>query len=112
MYGGFFIHMISLILFAWDPIKVNFYEFVLITIASIFINMALFLATLAFKTAQKHYSSVFCLVYLQIVWSILIGFIVFNEYLNFYAVIGALFIILSGLFSIPAQYKQINEKIS
>ena len=109
MYGGFFIHMISLILFAWDPIKVNFYEFVLITIASIFINMAIFLMTLAFKTAQKHYSSVFCLVYLQIVWSILIGFIVFNEYLNFYAVIGALFIILSGLFSIPAQYKQINE---
>ena len=112
MYGGFFIHMISLILFAWDPIKVNFYEFVLITIASIFINIAIFLMTLAFKTAQKHYSSVFCLVYLQIVWSILIGFIVFNEYLNFYAVIGALFIILSGLFSIPAQYKQINEKIS
>ena len=112
MYGGFFILMISLILFAWDPIKVNFYEFVLITIASIFINMAIFLMTLAFKTAQKHYSSVFCLVYLQMVWSILIGFIVFNEYLNFYAVIGALFIILSGLFSIPAQYKQINEKIS
>jgi len=112
MYGGFFIHIISLILFAWDPIKVNFYEFVLITIASIFINIAIFLMTLAFKTAQKHYSSVFCLVYLQIVWSILIGFIVFNEYLNFYAVIGALFIILSGLFSIPAQYKQINEKIS
>ena len=109
MYGGFFIHMISLILFAWDPIKVNFYEFVLITIASIFINIAIFLMTLAFKTAQKHYSSVFCLVYLQIVWSILIGFIVFNEYLNFYAVIGALFIILSGLFSIPAQYKQIDE---
>ena len=112
MYGGFFIHMISLILFSWDPIKVSFYEFVLITIASILINIAIYLMTLAFKTAQKHYSSVFCLVYLQIVWSILIGFIVFNEYLNFYAVIGALFIILSGLFSIPAQYKQINEKIS
>ena len=109
MYGGFFIHMISLILFAWDPIKVNFYEFVLITIASIFINIAIFLMTFAFKTAQKHYSSVFCLVYLQMVWSILIGFIVFNEYLNFYAVIGALFIILSGLFSIPAQYKQIFD---
>ena len=109
MYGGFFIHIISLILFSWDPIKVNFNEFALIIIASIFINIAIFLMTLAFKTAQKHYSSVFCLVYLQIVWSILIGFIVFNEYLNFYAVIGALFIILSGLFSIPAQYKQINE---
>jgi len=109
MYGGFFIHIISLILFIWDPIKVNFYEFILITIASIFINMALFLATLAFKTAQKHYSSVFCLVYLQIVWSVLIGLFIFNEYLNLFAIIGALLIVMSGIFSIPAQFKQIDE---
>ena len=109
MYGGFIIHIISLILFIWDPIKVNFYEFVLITIASIFINMAIFLATLAFKTAQKNYSSVFCLVYLQIVWSVLIGLFIFNEYLNLFAIIGALLIVMSGVFSIPAQYKQINE---
>jgi len=109
MYGGFFIHIISLILFVWDPIKVNFYEFILITIASILINMALFLATLAFKTAQKHYSSVFCLVYLQIVWSVLIGLFIFNEYLNLFAIIGALLIVMSGIFSIPAQFKQIDE---
>ena len=109
MYGGFFIHIISLILFAWDPIKVNFYEFVLITIASIFINIAIFLMTLAFKTAQKHYSSVFCLVYLQIVWSVLIGLFIFNEYLNLFAIIGALMIVMSGIFSIPGQYKQIDE---
>ena len=109
MYGGFIIHIISLIFFIWDPIKVNFYEFILITIASIFINMALFLATLAFKTAQKHYSSVFCLVYLQIVWSVLIGLFIFNEYLNLFAIIGALLIVMSGIFSIPAQFKQIDE---
>ena len=108
MYGGFFIHMISLILFAWDPIKVNFYEFFLITIASILINIALLLMTLAFKTAQKHYSSVFCLVYLQIIWSVLVGLFIFNEYLNFIAIIGAILIVLSGIFSIPAQYKQIK----
>ena len=109
MYGGFFIHIISLILFAWDPIKVNFYEFVLITIASIFINIAILLMTLAFKTAQKHYSSVFCLVYLQIIWSVLVGLLIFNEYLNFIAFIGAILIVLSGILSIPAQYKQIKE---
>ena len=109
MYGGFIIHIISLILFIWDPIKVNFYEFILITIASIFINIALFLVTLAFKTAQKHYSSVFCLVYLQIVWSVLIGLFIFNEYLNLFAIIGALMIVMSGIFSIPAQFKQIDE---
>ena len=109
MYGGLIIHIISLILFIWDPIKVNFYEFILITIASIFINMGIFLATLAFKTAQKHYSSVFCLVYLQIVWSVLVGLLIFNEYLNFIAFIGAILIVLSGILSIPAQYKQIKE---
>ena len=71
--------------------------------------MAIFLATLAFKTAQKHYSSVFCLVYLQIIWSVLIGLFIFNEYLNLFAFIGALLIVMSGIFSIPAQYKQIDE---
>ena len=71
--------------------------------------MAIFLATLAFKTAQKHYSSVFCLIYLQIIWSVLIGLFIFNEYLNLFAIIGALLIVMSGVFSIPAQYKQINE---
>ena len=109
MYGGFFIHIISLILFVWDPIKVNFYVFILITIASILINIALLLVTLAFKTAQNHYSSVFCLVYLQIVWSVLIGLFIFNEYLNLFAISGALLIVMSGIFSIPAQYKQIDE---
>ncbi len=109
MYGGFFIHIISLILFIWDPIKVNFYVFILITIASILINIALLLVTLAFKTAQNHYSSVFCLVYLQIVWSVLIGLFIFNEYLNLFAISGALLIVMSGIFSIPAQYKQIDE---
>ena len=110
IYGGFFIHIISLFLFILDPIKVNFFEFSLITIASILINFAILLATLAFKIAQKHYSAVFCLVYLQIVWSSLIGMVVFNEYLNIVAYMGASFIIISGLISIPAQIKQFNEK--
>ena len=110
IYGGFFIHIISLFLFILDPINVNFFEFSLITIASILINFAILLATLAFKIAQKHYSAVFCLVYLQIVWSSLIGIVVFNEYLNIVAYMGASFIIISGLISIPAQIKQFNEK--
>ena len=105
-----FIHVISLIIFVFDPIKVNFFEFILISIASILINIAIFLATLAFKTAQKHYSSVFCLVYLQIIWASLIGIFIFNEYLNAIAYLGALFIIISGIISIPGQIKQTNEQ--
>ena len=81
----------------------------LITLASIVINLAIFLMIFAFKISQKFYSSVFCLVYLQIIWSSLIGIIFFDEYLNFFAYLGAFLIILSGIFSIPAQKKQLSE---
>ena len=67
------------------------------------------LYTYAFQRSQKYYSSVFCLVYIQIFYSVLIGYFVFDEYLNFYAIIGAILIVLSGVFSIPSQYKQIND---
>ena len=94
IYGGIFTHLIS-----W----------ILITLASILINLAIFLSVFAFKISQKYYASVFCLVYLQIVWSTLIGIIFFNEYLNFIAYLGAFMIIISGIISIPAQKKQLSE---
>jgi drug/metabolite transporter (DMT)-like permease len=59
--------------------------------------------------AQKYYSAIFCLVYLQILWSSLVGYYVFDEYLNNYALIGAGLIVISGIISIPGQFKQINE---
>ena len=68
------------------------------------------LATFAFKKAQRHYSAIFCLVYLQIVWSSFIGFYFFNEYLNTYALIGASLIVLSGIISVPGQIKQADDK--
>ena len=100
----------SFFLFIWNPIKISYNEFFLITIASILINIALFLATFAFKKAQRHYSAIFCLVYLQIVWSSFIGFYFFNEYLNTYALIGASLIALSGIISVPGQIKQADGK--
>ena len=110
LYGGLFIHIFSFLLFILDPIKVSYNVFLLITIASIFINLAIFLATFAFKKSQKHYSAIFCLLYLQIVWSALLGFYFFNEYLNQYALIGAGLIVLSGIISVPGQLKQVYEK--
>ena len=109
MYGGLIIHLISITLFIYDPIIVSFFEFFLITTASIFINAAIFLVTSALRMAQKYYSSVFCLVYLQVVWSSLLGIFIFNEYMNIYAYFGALFIVLSGLLSIPSQLRQLNN---
>ena len=110
LYGGLVIHLISLLLFIYDPLKININTFIFITIASVFINLAIFLSTYAFKAAQKYYASIFCLVYLQIVWSSIVGFYFFNEYLNTLALLGATLIVLSGLISIPGQIKQVNEK--
>ena len=109
VYGGIFTHLISWILFILNPLTINLKIFLLITLASILINLAIFLSVFAFKISQKYYSSVFCLVYLQIVWSSLIGIIFFNEYLNYIAYLGALMIIISGIISIPAQKKQLSE---
>ena len=109
IYGGFFIHLISIYLFIYDPLKVSLSIFLIITITSIVINLAVFLAVFAFKYAQKHYASVSCLMYLQILWSSIVGWFIFDEYLNSFALIGALLIILSGLISIPGQFKQVNE---
>ena len=109
VYGGIFTHLISWILFILNPLTINLKIFLLITLASILINLAIFLSVFAFKISQKYYASVFCLVYLQIVWSSLIGIIFFNEYLNFIAYLGAFMIIISGIISIPAQKKQLSE---
>ena len=109
IYGGIVIHIIALAIFIYDPIKINLYIFFLITISSIFINLAIFLMVFAFQYSQKYYASVFCLVYSQILWTSVIGFIFFNELLNNFAFLGAFIIILSGVISIPGQFKQINE---
>ena len=110
VYGALFIHLFSLVFFIIDPLKINLYIFLLITSASIFINLAILLMIFAFKRSQKYYASVFCLVYLQILWSSLIGIIFFEEYLNYIALIGVFFIVLSGIISIPGQLKQVNEQ--
>ena len=97
-------------IFIYDPLKIDFQIFLFITLASIFINLAIFLSTYAFKAAQKYYASIFCLVYLQIVWSSIAGFYFFNEYLNAFALLGAILIVFSGIISIPGQIRQVNEK--
>ena len=69
----------------------------------------MFFATTAFRIAQKHYASVFPLVYLQVLWSSLIGIYIFNEYMNYYAYMGAFLIVISGIISLPSQIKQLRD---
>ena len=109
VYGGILIHTFSLVIFIYDPLKIDLYIFSLITTASIFINLAIFLMVFAFQYSQKYYASVFCLVYTQILWTSVIGFIFFNELLNNFAFLGAIILVLSGIISVPGQYKQLNE---
>ena len=109
VYGGIVVHILSWIFFIFDPLIINLQVFILITISSILINAAMLIMTNAFQRSQKYYSSIFCLVYIQILYSVLIGYFIFGEYLNFLAFIGAILIVFSGIFSIPSQYKQIND---
>ena len=109
IYGGILVHLISIPLFIMNPLIVSVLQYSLIIIASIFINLAMFFATTAFRIAQRHYASVFPLVYLQVLWSSLIGIYVFNEYMNIYAYFGATFIVLSGIISLPSQINQLRD---
>ena len=109
LYGGILVHLISIPLFILNPLTVSLLEYSLIIIASIFINLAMFFATTAFRIAQKHYASVFPLVYLQVLWSSLIGIYIFNEYMNLYAYIGSFLIVMSGIISLPSQIKQLRD---
>ncbi len=109
LYGGVLVHLLSIPLFIMDPLIVSFFEYSLIITASIFINLAMFFATTAFRISQKHYASVFPLVYLQVLWSSLIGIYIFNEYMNLYAYVGAFLIVISGIISLPSQIKQLKD---
>ncbi len=111
LYGGVLVHLVSIPLFIINPLVVSFFEYSLIITASIFINFAMFFATTAFRIAQKHYASVFPLVYLQVLWSSLIGIYVFNEYMNIYAYVGAFLIVISGIISFPSQIQQLKASI-
>ena len=108
IYGGIFSHILSFIFFIIDPIIVDYKTFFLITISSIVINLAICLMVFAFQSASKFFGSLNCLIYIQILWSVLFGIIIFDERLNHLAMIGAFLIVISGLISMPAQYKQLK----
>ena len=60
IYGGTIVHLLSIILFIYDPLTISLNTFLLITISSILINGAMLFMTIAFQRSQKYYSSVFC----------------------------------------------------
>ena len=109
IYGGIFTHSISILLFIFDPLIINFNILLLIFLGSICYNLGLALIVVAYKKAQKYFGAISCLIYIQIFWSLIFGLIFFNEILNLFAIVGALLIIISGVLAVPAQYKQINE---
>ena len=109
IYGGIFTHSISILLFIFDPLIINFNILLLIILGSICSNLGLALIVVAYKKAQKYFGAISCLIYIQIFWSLIFGLIFFNEILNLFAIVGALLIIISGVLAVPAQYKQINE---
>ena len=108
VYGLVPINLVSVVLFIFDPL-INFQLFFISLFAGLIVLIGVYLVTYAFQNSKNHFSSIFALFYLQILWSLLIGIIFFNEYLNFIAIVGALLIVLSGLLSIKAQDNQLKD---
>ena len=108
VYGLVPINLVSVVLFIFDPL-INFDLFFISLFAGLIVLIGVYLVTYAFQNSKNHFSSIFALFYLQILWSLLIGIIFFNEYLNFIALIGAVLIVLSGILSLPAQKKQLKD---
>ena len=106
IYGGIFVHLLSLILFLIEPKILELYTVGLILVASLAVNMAIFLFVVAFRMAQKFYGIISCLHYLQILWAVLIGILFFDEYLSLLSGIGAVFIFTSGVMALTAQYRE------
>ena len=109
VYGVIFVHGFAVLLFVFDPMFFNFKTLLLMVSASIFVNIAIFFLVLAFQKAQNFYGSVSCLNYLQIFWSLVIGVLVFNQIVDIFMIMGAIFIVLSGILSVSAQAEQIEE---
>ena len=84
-------------------------EYYLQILLGLIVLIGVYLVTYAFQNSKNHFSSIFALFYLQILWSLLIGIIFFNEFLNFIAIIGSLLIVLSGLLSLKAQNNQLKD---
>ena len=107
VYGLVPINLVSIILFIFDPL-INYQLLIISLFAGLIVLLGVYLVTYAFQNSKNHFSSIFALFYLQILWSLIIGILFFNEYLNFFALIGAFLIILSGVLSLQAQKKQLN----
>ena len=108
VYGLVPINLVSVVLFIFDPL-INYQLFFISLFAGLIVLIGVYLVTYAFQNSKNHFSSIFALFYLQILWSLLIGIIFFNEYLNFIALIGAVLIVLSGILSLQAQKKQLKD---
>ena len=108
VYGLVPINLVSVVLFIFDPL-INYQLFFISLFAGLIVLVGVYLVTYAFQNSKNHFSSIFALFYLQILWSLLIGIIFFSEYLNFVALIGAVLIVLSGILSLQAQKKQLKD---
>ncbi len=107
VYGLVPINLVSVILFIFDPL-INYQLLIISLFAGLIVLLGVYLVTYSFQNSKNHFSSIFALFYLQILWSLIIGILFFNEYLNFFALIGAFLIVLSGILSLQAQKKQLN----
>ena len=69
IYGLVPINIVSVVLFIFDPL-INYQLFIVSLFASLIVLIGMYLVTYAFQNSKNHFSSIFALFYLQILWSL------------------------------------------
>ena len=92
--------LFSLFIFFLNPILPELIDLLLICSAGILFFLAALFYNTAYYIAGKYTGIVSPFIYTQIIWASLYGYIFFSEKLDYIAVIGIVFIVISGTISI------------
>ena len=93
------------ILFIFDPIKLAGRELIIICTGGIFLFFANLFLNLAFHVAGKFTRIISPFFFLQLIWASLLGYLFFNETLDFFSIVGMGLIIVSGTLTIISTSK-------
>ena len=92
--------LFSSVIFFLNPMLPELIDLLLICSAGVLFFLAALLYNTAYYIAGKYTGIVSPFIYTQIIWASLYGYIFFSEKLDYIAVIGIVFIVISGTISI------------
>ena len=95
-YTLLFPFFIGLIFFIYDPLFPELINSLLIILVWINGVLGMFFLTYAYHRAQSSSNKIAPYIYTQLIWAVLLGYIFYNEFFDFFDFVGATLIVLCG----------------